>query len=111
MERSTYLAIGIFLVIIVTGLFLFNYSREVLVTVDARWFEFNPSEVRVKQGDIVTIKVNNLDVIHGITIPELGVSGNEVLTFKAGKSREFLFYCNNFCGVNHEDMVGKLIVE
>ena len=115
MERSTYLGLGIFTLIILVGLVLvFNsdsQNEENYISIDAKWFEFNPSEIRVKQGNSVTIKINNLDFEHGITIPEFGVSGDKQIVFNANKKGEFLFYCNNFCGVDHKDMIGKLIVE
>ena len=115
MEIFIYIGLIIFTLIVLGGFFFIsNYdspNKINYISIDAQWFEFNPNEIRVKQGELVTIKVNNLDVIHGITIPELGVSGNEVITFNANKKGEFIFYCNRFCGVDHKDMVGSIIVE
>ena len=115
MKKSTYFSLGIFILLVLGGLFLAlnsnDSSKEKYFSIDAKWFEFNPEEIRVKLGDQVTININNLDVTHGIVIPELGIKGNEVITFNANKKGEFLFYCNNFCGVGHKDMVGKIIIE
>lgn len=114
MKKSTYIDFGIFMGIIVIGLFWFNSNNEPKireVQIDAKWFEFNPNEIKVKRGDQVVITISNIDVDHGITIPDLGVSGNEIVTFTAERKGEFTFYCNNFCGVDHDKMMGKIIVE
>mgnify|MGYP001950936036 FL=1 len=81
------------------------------ISIDAKWFEFNPNEIIVNQGEKVEITINNLDVDHGITIPELGLSGNNFVSFTADKKGEFMFYCDNFCGEGHKDMIGKIVVE
>lgn len=81
------------------------------IVIDAKWYEFSPNTIRIKEGDKVMLMINNLDTTHGITIPELGVSGNDVVEFTATKKGEFDFYCNNFCGPDHRDMIGKIIVE
>ena len=124
MEQSTKIGIGIILIIILGGFWFTsdnsptgNVIQENIagttrhIVVDAKWFEFNPNEIRVKQGENIMLMINNLDVDHGITIPELGVSGNDMVVFTADKKGEFLFYCNNFCGTGHSEMVGKIIVE
>lgn len=116
MEKSTYIALAIFTLVIITGLIWFNSDDESkiserIIQVGAKWFEFNPNEIKVKQGEQVTLVINNMDVDHGINIPELGISGNDVVKFTPDKKGELTFYCNNFCGVNHEEMIGKIIVE
>lgn len=115
MEKSTYIGLGIFVLIVAGGLALFfnNDGSEKIKTfsVDAKWFEFNPNEIKVKQGDQVTIIINNIDVPHGIAVPELKLNGNDEITFIAEKKGVFDFYCNNFCGEGHSDMVGKIVVE
>lgn len=83
--------------------------REIMI--DVKRFEFIPETIKVKQGEIIRIKINNLDTTHGIRIPELGVSGNDVIEFTADKKGTFTFYCNNYCGKNHPNMKGKIIVK
>jgi len=124
MDPSTKIGVGIILLILLGG-FWFTSDNSPTgnviggdvagsmrhIVVDATWFEFNPNEIRVKQGEDIMIMINNIDVDHGITIPALGVRGNNVVTFTADKKGEFDFYCDNFCGTGHRDMVGKIIVE
>lgn len=115
MKKSIYIGLGIFIVLILIGIIFFNLKNEnnsiKNIQIDAKWFEFNPNLIKIKQGDRVTLLINNLDVPHGITIPELGISGNEAIMFTADKKGEYIFYCNNFCGEGHSKMVGKIIVE
>lgn len=74
-------------------------------------FGYNPDSIKVKKGDRVKITINNSDTLHGIRIPELGLAGNDDLEFTAEKSGQFTWYCNNFCGEDHRQMQGTLIVE
>lgn len=115
MEKSTYIGLGICITIIVVGLVLFNSEDKTETTrtiqIDAKWFDFNPNEIRLKQGEDVTIQINNLDATHGINIPKLGIRGDNIVRFRFDKKGEFEFYCNNFCGEGHSDMIGKIIVE
>lgn len=115
MEKSTYIGLGICITIVIIGLVLLNSRDETEATrtiqIDAKWFDFNPNEITLKQGEEVNLVINNLDVDHGIQIPELGLMGDNIITFTADKKGEFVFYCNNFCGEGHSDMIGKIIVE
>ena len=83
----------------------------------ARQWEFEPNTIIVSKGDLVKIKIKNIDVAHGIAIKEFGVSekfnaGEEVsFEFIADKVGEFAFYCNVLCGPGHSTMNGKLIVK
>ena len=55
--------------------------------------------------------MDNADITHGINIPELGISGNDVIEFTAGTTGEFTWYCNNYCGSGHMSMSGTLVVK
>ena len=79
--------------------------------IEAFQFGYKPDLIKVKQGDNVKIVVNNLDVPHGIRIPDLGVSGETEISFTANKKGEFRWYCYIPCGSGHGKMNGKLIVE
>lgn len=109
------------------------------VTIDVQLVRpvFNPSQIRVKQGQVVRLRLRALD--NGLAdMPELkgavglkefsghgfqimgpydvwvtGVRKGEVkdVTFKATVAGEFPFECTVFCSPNHYVMQGKLIVE
>ncbi|WP_336773297.1 cupredoxin domain-containing protein [Paenibacillus sp. MMO-58] len=84
------------------------------ITVKAKNFEFDQPEIRVKQGDKVTITLNNTEGFHGFAIPDYNVDikeNNGTATFTADKAGEHEFHCSVVCGAGHSKMVGKLIVE
>jgi len=112
---KNYIIILVLIVIVAGFLISSNYGVETSETqeinIDAKWFDFNPNLIIVKEGQRVKININNLDVPHGITIPELGLLGMDVVEFTANKKGTFNFYCENFCGVDHDDMIGTIIIE
>ncbi len=83
----------------------------------AKQWSFEPSEIRVKVGDTVRLKIRSIDVSHGLSIPDLGVNsyiepGKEtVVEFKATKAGRFPFFCSVYCGEGHGNMRGVLVVE
>ena len=86
-----------------------GYDRE--ITIDAKMFEFNPSVIKVKEGERIKLKINSLDVEHSINIPELGIDIHDEGIFVANKKGTFDFYCHTYCGSGHSAMKGVLIVE
>jgi cytochrome c oxidase subunit 2 len=86
------------------------------VVVVAQMFAFLPVEIRVPAGKPVTFRLTSPDVVHGFQI--VGTNGNAMVvpgyvssfttTFAPG---EYLIVCNEFCGVAHHIMQGKLIAE
>jgi heme/copper-type cytochrome/quinol oxidase subunit 2 len=84
--------------------------------IDARQFAYSPSELRVNQGDTVTIQLVSADVVHGLYVDDYDISveadpgQTATLTFTADKSGSFRFRCNVTCGAMHPFMIGKLNV-
>ena len=88
-----------------------NNSDTKEFAVKAFRFGYDPNIIIVNKGDNVKINIENVDTLHGIRIPELGLKGNEVIEFTAEKTWEFTWYCANMCGNEHMQMQGKLIVK
>lgn len=82
----------------------------------ARQWEFEPSEIHVKKGDVVRLTITSRDVMHGYSIPAFGI--NEVLnpgipvevSFVADKVGTFTTTCSVPCGQGHGGMTGTLVV-
>ena len=74
-------------------------------------FGYSPDTITVNKGDKVRIKIDNTDTMHGIRIPSLGISGNDVVELSADAEGEFEWLCNVMCGSGHREMKGKLIVK
>ncbi len=80
------------------------------ISIDAFKFGYSPDTITVNKGDTVRITINNLDTLHGLRIPELGISGKNTVEFTADKAGTFTWRCNSYCGSGHMGMSGKLIV-
>lgn len=105
-----------------------------VIAMTAENFKFTPPEVRVKAGRKLTLKVTSIDDKHGIAfklIPEgqpegspAGLQfgktppdwvlekGKEVtIEFTALRPGRYEFACSVFCGMGHNGMLGRVIVE
>lgn len=92
-------------------------SDAVEIAVTASNFSFDPKEIRVKQGEIVTITLTSKEGMHNFVIDEfnvrtkvIGAGLSDIVTVTADKKGTFEYYCS--VGRHREmGMVGKLIVE
>jgi cytochrome c oxidase subunit 2 len=83
----------------------------------ALMFAFGPGEIRVPAGRRVTFRLTSSDVVHGFQI--VGTNGNAMVvpgyvtqfTTVFTRPGEYLIVCNEYCGLGHHIMSGKLIVE
>lgn len=83
----------------------------------AQRFQFEPSQIKVKKGDRVKLKITSTDTTHGFAIEEFKINETIVpqketaVEFVADKVGEFPFACSVFCGSGHGGMKGTLIIE
>lgn len=80
-------------------------------------WNWSPKEIRVPVGSTVTFFITSKDVQHGfmlwntnlniMTIP--GQVSRVTITFE--ETGEYPFVCNEYCGIGHHTMAGKVIVE
>lgn len=83
----------------------------------AQIWAFVPNEIRVPAGRPVTFRVTSPDVLHGFQI--VGTNVNAMVapgyvsqvTTTFHRPGEYLIVCNEYCGLGHHVMAGKLIVE
>ena len=86
-----------------------------LVVAVAEMFQFRPQVIRVPVGK-VRFRMTSPDVIHGFQI--VGTNANVTVTpgyvsefsLDFDAPGEYLIVCNEFCGLSHHLMQGKLIV-
>jgi nitrous-oxide reductase len=82
---------------------------------------YTPESFEVREGDVVTLKVTNVetirDMIHGFALPDhnlnmaLAPGATKTITFGAGKPGVYWFYCTNFCSALHLEMRGRMMVQ
>lgn len=126
--------VAIVLVVVFAGIYLYsnnnNVSGEIIqdlkpqtgsdgikeFTMTAKQWKFEPNTIEVNQGDLVRLSVTSLDVTHGLAIPDYGIDeslypGQTVdIEFVADRKGTFPFACSVSCGVGHNGMGGKLVV-
>ena len=94
-----------------------NESSDVVIEISSKQWEFEPSEIQVKQGQSVTLKITSTDISHGFALEEYNIyafvtPGETVeITFTAHNVGIFEFFCNVFCGEGHSKHRGNLIVK
>lgn len=86
------------------------------VNLFANAFFYEPDNIEIPVGSTVTFLVHSNDVIHGFKIAGTNVTmmaipgqiGRVSHTFDS--PGEYLIICNEYCGVGHHAMSGKIIV-
>ena len=92
-------------------------TAERVVKITAHKFAYEPSEIHLKVGEPVVLELTSKDVTHGFNIPDLGLRadlepGETVrLRLVPEKSGTFEFHCDNFCGIDHENMSATITVQ
>ena len=90
---------------------------SVMVSVVAQLFSFSPDPIVVPAKRPVTFRLTSADVMHGFQV--VGTNANAMVipgyvsqfTVTFDKPGEYLVACDEYCGVSHHNMVGKLIVK
>jgi cytochrome c oxidase subunit II len=90
---------------------------RVVVSVVATMYSFSPDPIEVPAGKPVTFRITSDDVIHGFEV--VGTNANAMaipgyvsqFTITFPKPGTYLIGCNEYCGLAHHNMVGKLIVK
>lgn len=89
---------------------------EQVIQVSAKQFEFSPNTITVKKGVPVTLEFTSTDKLHGFSCPALKIRSDipagktTLLRFVPDKAGTFSFHCDNFCGAEHESMIGTITV-
>jgi len=87
-----------------------------VVNVSAERFSFTPSEIRVKAGVRLELRLRSDDTAHGfrivgtdidIELPKRG-RGTMTVVFEP-KAGRYTFECSQLCGAGHEFMRGVII--
>ncbi len=90
---------------------------SLVVPVVAGMFAFNPDPIEVPANVPVTFRLTSADVLHGFGV--VGTNANAMIipgyvsqfTVTFARPGEYPIACNEYCGVYHHAMVGKLIVK
>ncbi len=86
------------------------------VTAVAQAFAFVPAEIRLPVGAEVDFFLTSRDVIHGFQIQDTNVNVEilpgeiSYLHYTFDNVGEFRLTCNEYCGISHQNMLGKIVV-
>ena len=73
--------------------------------------------LRLRQGETYRLHLSALDLQHGFSLQPLNMNFHvlpgydHVLTITPTSKGEFTIVCNEFCGIGHHAMTGKIFVE
>ena len=80
------------------------------ITVTAKRFSFDPSDITLKKGQSVVLVLTSADVAHGVRFRELNVEvkvakgATSEVQFTPQKTGDFVGHCSVFCGSGHGTM-------
>lgn len=80
------------------------------IEIHAHRYAFSPSEITVRKGETVRLKLFSDDVPHSLLIKDLGIdqtitkSKPSEVTFTAKQAGDFHGQCGHFCGAGHGRM-------
>lgn len=90
-----------------------NHEKEPrIINVTAKRFEYQPNRISVQKGELITIRMESLDVTHGFYLDGYGIDIKArpgligKATFVADKPGRFSFRCSETCGEFHPYMIG-----
>lgn len=84
------------------------------VAIIAQTFSFNPSEITLPVDSEIEFYVTSKDVLHGFQIrstnTNMEIIPGEVSysSYKFKKTGEYWVICNEYCGISHQNMLGKI---
>jgi cytochrome c oxidase subunit 2 len=93
-------------------------SQPEIVEIDAERFSFTPSEIRMKRGVPIELRIRSDDTNHGFRILDTDVNvlvpkrgkGTVTVPFRPDKPGRYIFECTKLCGAGHGFMRGVIIV-
>ena len=101
---------------VASGLSHSNTQETQVIEISAERFSFNPSEIRVKAGTRLEIRLTSEDTMHGfhilgtdidIELPKRG-RGFASVEFQPAAGR-YTFECSRLCGAGHSFMRGVIV--
>ncbi len=93
-----------------------SVQQERVIQVIAKKFEYSPHEIILKKGEPVILELTSQDREHGFRLTDFGIRADikpgqvtrvRILPRQVGR---FSFACDVFCGVDHEEMAGEVVV-
>lgn len=87
------------------------------IDIAAKKFQFTPSEVRLKAGETVVLRLTSEDTTHGFLSKALGFDEDVppgapvAITVTPKKAGTYPVICDHYCGKGHGNMRLSIVVE
>lgn len=87
------------------------------IKIAAHKYAFEPSVIRLKQGEPVELEISTLDVQHGFEVKDLGVDESiqkgkpAIVAITPQRKGEYRMNCDIICGPGHDGMQGTIVVD
>lgn len=85
------------------------------VFLSAQMWRWSPAMI-LQKDQAYKMHISSLDVVHGLSIQPVNMNFqvypgyDYVLEFKPTEVGEYKIVCNEFCGIGHHTMIGKIVV-
>lgn len=86
------------------------------IEITAERFQYSPSEITVKKGEVIVLVLKSADVAHGLHINGLNIDmkvkaeATTEVQFRPKRTGDFSGHCTTFCGPGHGSMKFKVHV-
>jgi cytochrome c oxidase subunit 2 len=110
MQRRAAVVVSVLFAALTSGSGAFAQSPSKTIEVHVKRFAFSPSEITVKKGETVDIKLVSEDVTHSLLVSGLNINrpvskGHpEDILITPEAVGDFHGQCNHFCGSGHGRM-------
>ncbi len=80
-------------------------------------WKWSPDPVHVRQGAVITFHVTSSDVLHGFEVQGTTINLTAVpgivgtVTYRFDHAGTYHIVCNEFCGIEHQAMIGRIVVD
>jgi cytochrome c oxidase subunit 2 len=94
-----------------------NPQQPLQINIKARRFEFDPHTITLQKGQPAKLIITAEDVGHGFAIDDFNINvkiearETKVVEFTPDHAGRFRIHCTVYCGEDHENMIGELIVQ
>jgi cytochrome c oxidase subunit II len=92
-------------------------NKERVIKVVAKKFAYTPNEIVLQKGQKVVLEFTSVDFVHGFKIPDMNLRADlppgkvTRVAISADTVGVYDFLCDNFCGSEHEEMNGRIVVQ
>jgi len=87
-----------------------------VIEIQAKKFEFSPSEITLKKGEPVILRLSTADRTHGFLLKPLKIDTDIIpgkvtdIAVTPTTSGQYIVICDHYCGTGHGNMHMKLTV-